>query len=279
MELSRFARMFKLIRMETGLTQRQLAEKLEIGSGSLYKYENNLMNPSFKVIEKVKRFCLDNNVDVPLDQVGVPTEIKRSEPMTQTGQYKDAKYPPDEIARLKQIIELQDYKIKALEEKLDASISSQTMKVEACCTEHPVTPPPEFHCKIEYKLNCSENGVARQVKHFDGFNMVNKWLGFTKPEWLDILEIDTMVPGILESKIKCIFNEQMIEEAVKAEEAMKSLYKNIQNQTTNVSSSDKIVMLVNKKGKLQPCRIYDNIQWNTLTRIQFWHFVNGEDTV
>lgn len=278
MELSRFARMFKLIRMETGLTQRQLAEKLEIGSGSLYKYENNLMNPSFKVIEKVKRFCLDNKVDVPLEQVGVPTEIKRREPMTPGVQYKDASHPPDEIARLKQIIELQDYKIKALEEKLDASIASQTMKV-VTSQEHQITPPPEFHCKVEYKLNCSENGVARQVKHFDGFGMVKKWLGYNKTQWLDILEIDVMVPGILESKLKCIFNEQMIEEAVKAEEAMKSLYKNIQNQTTNLSSSDRIVMLVNKEGNLQPCRIYDNIQWNTLTRTQFWHFVNGEDTV
>lgn len=60
--LNKYARLFKVLRMELGLTQRELAAVLDISPGSVYKYENTIMTPGTKTLDKVQLLCDDRNL-------------------------------------------------------------------------------------------------------------------------------------------------------------------------------------------------------------------------
>lgn len=72
---TKYAKMFKLIRVETGFTQKKLAEQLGIAPGSIYKYENDMMTPGISVMNKVQRYIADNGLAINIDNNQKPTEI------------------------------------------------------------------------------------------------------------------------------------------------------------------------------------------------------------
>lgn len=179
------------------------------------------------------------------------------------------------IEAQRKTIKLQEEKIELLEKKIALYQSKKTTD----SNDREPEPPEKYHCIIEYKLFVSQEGVARQVRHFEGFQQCHKWLGYTKHEWMEILELDKVKAGIMQSKLSCLHTKEELTEAVQAEESMKLLYKNIHNTTTTWSCSDKVKMFVDKNKNFVPLRIFDNIHWPTMTRKQYWVFINGEDVV
>jgi putative transcriptional regulator len=50
-------KIIKNIRFELNLTQVELANKIGLSPGSIHKYENNEMDPTYRSIRKIKEFC------------------------------------------------------------------------------------------------------------------------------------------------------------------------------------------------------------------------------
>ena len=53
----------KNIRFELNLTQAELAKKVGLSVGSIFKYENNQMDPTYRSIGKIKEFCEDSGIN------------------------------------------------------------------------------------------------------------------------------------------------------------------------------------------------------------------------
>ena len=100
MKTINYSLLFKIIRVETSLSQRKLAKILNISPGSIYKYENNIMKPGVDVIQKTKEYCNEQKLYCSLFIIN---NQNQKEP--QSNQMMDLQY----------IIELQKYKIKQLQ--------------------------------------------------------------------------------------------------------------------------------------------------------------------
>lgn len=50
-------KMLKLLRTDSGLSQKELAEKLNIAQTTLSGYETNYSNPTYEMIEKIAQNC------------------------------------------------------------------------------------------------------------------------------------------------------------------------------------------------------------------------------
>tara|TARA_R100001443_G_scaffold35589_8_gene49402 strand:+ start:10835 stop:11623 length:789 start_codon:yes stop_codon:yes gene_type:complete len=102
-KLTEYSRLFKLARLELKLTQKELAAKLGIAPGSVFKYENNLMEPGRKAIAKIEDFMKQHNI---------PSQINTSNKTDNDNQDRGGTMDSQSI------IELQDYKIKQQEKEL-----------------------------------------------------------------------------------------------------------------------------------------------------------------
>ena len=242
-----------------------LEEKIGITRSQLYRWINgdakNIQQKSFQAVAHNLGYVITNTDD------GI--EVNRQK---QTQGDTMESYT---VEAQRKTIRLQEEKIELLEQKIALYESNKTTN----SNDREPEPPDNYHCIIEYKLFVSKEGVGRQVRHFEGFQQCREWLGYTKPEWMEILELDQVKAGIMQSKLSCLYTEKELTEAVQAEESMRLLYKNIHNTTTTWSCSDKVKMFVDKDKNFVPLRIFDNIHWPTMTRKQYWVFINGEDVV
>lgn len=235
---------------KTAIPMTVISERTGISTNTLYSWRNsktNIRNTNMaKLVEQYGDQINKNDSDV----------------------FADTNYKDD-------LIKLQKEKIKSLEERISLLEAKRTTD----SNDQDPAPPDKYHCYIEYKLYVSKDGVGRQVKHFEGFKMAEKWMGYNKQEWMNILEVDQVNSGIMSSALRVLHTKEELEEATQAEESMRLLYKNIANTTTTWSSSDKVKMFVHKNQDFVPLRLYDHIHWPTMTRKQYWVFINGEDVV
>ena len=117
-----YSKALKIIRIEMGLTQAQLASALEISPGSIYKYENNMMEPRAKVLERIMYYCQTNKLDIIEKSLksdwgaDLSSEIEESEKGPKKGDKKEMRNERYESQL--EINGLQKDKIKYLEMEL-----------------------------------------------------------------------------------------------------------------------------------------------------------------
>jgi len=166
-QLSKTARFFKVLRMELGLTQRELARVLEISPGSVYKYENTQMKPGIRIIEKVNQLCDERNLSHVIE--GLDEEIHLINKETDIeGDSMNANY----------IIDLQRDKI----EHQKAEIDKLKLELQSKTAEATHWDALDF----DYTSNCTliRRGVQygriiNQVTHLD---VQSKTLGYSEKE-------------------------------------------------------------------------------------------------
>lgn len=103
-----YIKLFKMIRVELNATQKDLAEKLGLSTGTVYKYENGLMEPGTRTLEKLEQFCDSNGLSATY------RSVRNSESTLNTNKERIGGREMDSQS----IIELQDYKIKQQEKEL-----------------------------------------------------------------------------------------------------------------------------------------------------------------
>lgn len=73
------AKNFKRIRKEKKLTQEKFAETLGVDFSTINRIENSKFNPSYSLIEKIKEYCLDNDIVFDPYDESIKLQLKGSE--------------------------------------------------------------------------------------------------------------------------------------------------------------------------------------------------------
>jgi len=173
MSISKYAKMFKMIRIETGLTQRGLAEKLSIGAGSIYKYENDIMKPGSLVIEKVREFCTLENLNEPLKVINNEVnhiDKEGTDPIIEKGGLEvDARY----------LINLQKSHIDSLETEL-AEVR-QILKEKSEESIKFASVDYDFSTLVECDFKFL-GGLRRRIVTMDNYKKIAELLGMSEKE-------------------------------------------------------------------------------------------------
>ena len=169
--ISKYAKAFKVARMELKLTQRQLADELEIGPGSIYKYENDLMKPGAKVIDKLKDFCKVRNLDEPLRIVtGEDNEV-----FTDLDKSQDKGGIP---VNAQYLIDLQKSRIDSLESEL--SQVKRLIKDKSLEDSTFANLDTDFDTTVLVKIGMK--GMSRCIQDMKGYDTLSKESGISVDE-------------------------------------------------------------------------------------------------
>ena len=168
-QLSNTARMFKMLRMELGITQRELAIKLDISPGSVYKYENTLMEPGHRVIEKVYELAKINNVTLSDSETAGPGKGTRpsDNDVTKGEQSMDSSY----MGLLREKVENQVDEIAKLKAALDAKQAESTHWDEL-----------EYHFICDVRIIRNGFTLGRCIESVSDISSIMKYTGYSHKE-------------------------------------------------------------------------------------------------
>jgi transcriptional regulator with XRE-family HTH domain len=112
----RFSEQLKFVRFKKKLTQKELASILEISPGAIYKYENELMSPGYKIIKKFESYLTSNSAELSmplLDDISEDSEYGEVTPGKEINMQVS-----DYINSQKRTIQLLENEIVRLEDKI-----------------------------------------------------------------------------------------------------------------------------------------------------------------
>ena len=153
--------MFRVLRMELGISQRQLAKDLQISPGSIYKYENNIMQPGDAILKKVTAYAESHGVDILNEWELIEPKVKeesvmerKSEVTGSNSNHKDKliRYQELDIHKLrKENVALKDY-IKSSQKEVFSDVR------------------PHFSTEISFKF--SFHGIQRRFDTLDNYEVL-----------------------------------------------------------------------------------------------------------
>tara|TARA_Y100001938_G_C8096494_1_gene438525 strand:+ start:2821 stop:3585 length:765 start_codon:yes stop_codon:yes gene_type:complete len=160
--------MFKMLRMELGITQRELADKLDISPGSVYKYENTLMEPGHRVIEKVYELAKSNNVTLSdAETVGTGKGTRPSDNDPKGEQSMDTSY----MGLLKDKVDSQSVEISKLKAALNEKQAESTHWDEL-----------EYHFICDVRIIRNGFTLGRCIESVSDISSIVKYTGYSQKE-------------------------------------------------------------------------------------------------
>lgn len=179
-----FAEQLKYVRFKKKLTQKELATILEVSPGAIYKYENELMSPGYKIIRKFESYLTENSAELSMPLLDDISEDSEQEAKG-FGKENANMQISDLINSQKRTIELLENENQRLktEKKPDSMYNYSDIHEEIV-----------FSFEIKLKWSITKPGI--KVKYIDDGNyiplMADK-LGYTTNEMAEFLQIDKMV--------------------------------------------------------------------------------------
>ena len=162
----KFNEQLRYVRFHKRLTQREIAHILGISPGAVYKYENNLMEPGYKVIKKLETYISEQELKMPLSDDNSYLLDSEQEMKGETNmQVRDL------IDSQKETIELQREKIKSLQAKVNqAENKTGTLNIKA-----------DFSAPVEFSINFVN--LETQINYGDAdYKILADKLGYTEDE-------------------------------------------------------------------------------------------------
>ena len=246
--ISKYAKAFKVARMELKLTQKQLADELNIGPGSIYKYENDLMKPGAKVIDKLKDFCKVRNLDEPLrivtgeDNKGF-TELDKTK--KKGGIPVNAEY----------LIDLQKSRIDSLESEL--SQVKRLIKNKNLEDSTFANLDSDFDTKVLVKIGIK--GMSRCIQEMKGYHRLAKESGIPIDELNKYYEVGKWFPHN-DHPVNKILDKECLEEITKFTKTMPMVWDTLTQYTTKHFLTTPIVYDFNGKRVYTLC--YVQVLWS-----------------
>jgi len=214
-----FAEQLKYVRFKKKLTQKDLAEILEISPGAVYKYENELMNPGYKIIRKFESYLTENSAELSmplLDDISEDSE-------------QEAKgFGEDANMQISDLINSQKRTIELLESE-NQRLKSET-RVDSMYSE--VHAEIVFSFNIKLKWSITSPGI--KVQYIDDGNYIPvmaKKLGYSVNEMADLLQINEMVE-YKNHKIHSLRNKEEKEEMLGIIYNFMSAFKTVKMNTS-----------------------------------------------
>lgn len=238
--------------MELNLTQKGLARRLAVGTGSIYKYENELMMPGTKVLEKIKNLCTEETLTEPLkllSNFNIDTEEKEDVGM-------DAKY----------LISLQRDKIEYQEEKILKL--KTTLENKQAESTHWDALPYDFISDVTLKRKGLKFGrIINSVSDLDGQSEV---LGYSIKTLEKYWSIGTFY-NFKEHPIDKIVAKETVKEIDKQMTTLPYIFDSIKSMVGDHYIPQPLVY-VHKNGKHIGAIAFAKVRWRTLrvtAKVQF----------
>ena len=247
MMISKYAKAFKVARMELKLTQKELAKELQIGPGSLYKYENDLMKPGTQVIDKLKEFCKVRNLEEPLRICDGDETVVANDNLNETkgGIPVNAQY----------LIDLQKSRIDSLESEL--SQVKRLIKNKNLEDNTFTTVDSDFQTTVLVEIGLK--GMRRCIKSMEGYSSLSKKLGLKRDE-LELYYAVGEWHEHAEHPVNKILDKECLAEITKFTKTMPLVWDTLTNYTTKHYLTTPIVYNIN--GKILYTLCYVQVQWS-----------------
>lgn len=254
MGLTKYAKLFKLIRIETGMTQKELAQVLEVGAGSIYKYENDIMKPGSPVIEKVRKYCTIENLSQPLTVInsidsGNDNEGTPSLKQSKGGLEVDARY----------LIDLQKARIDSLETELAEVRTVLREKSEESVKFASVDYDFATLVECDFKFM---GGLRRRIRKMTDYHNLCKLLGITERTLTTkYFDLDVWHPHN-EHPVNAIMEEESLKEVQKFTDTLPSLW-NMMKQYTTLHHLTTPIIYFNKEKQIKVFTLcYVQTEWS-----------------
>jgi transcriptional regulator with XRE-family HTH domain len=237
-----FSEQLRVIRVHLRCTQKELATRIGISPGAIFKYENNQMNPTLRTIAKVEDFIKEQKLESILSLDG-PTQTQNSEATLSVQQQN-------------MLIDLQADKIKQLEEKLHKKAEYDSLYTADNDTD--IT----FDFKIALKWSIKNPGI--KVQYHEGsqgnyIEMISKKLGYTEDEIKDLLQIGQMVE-YKNHKIHSLRSKEEKEEMLGIINTFMNAYQSVR-LNTNLLIAEIPVKYTAKNGQTFASNVEYRVNW------------------
>ena len=236
----KFSEQLKFVRFKQKLTQRQLAQILEISPGAVYKYENELMSPGYKIIQKFEFYLTENisELSMPLmDDISEDSEYKEGETMSTSQQSMLIEYQKNEIEQLKQKINKHE------------------------CVYDGIQSDIRFSFKVKFNWSLKNPGIKVKYLSQDSSYIPSmaKKLGYSEAEIIEILQIDEMVE-YKNHNIHKLRTEKQKDDMLSIMNDFIKVYRGIKIHTTMLVAEIP-VLYTHKNGTVYKANVEYRINW------------------
>ena len=163
MDSHTISKAIKIIRFKLGISQSELASRIGISPGSVYKYEAGKQVPAADVMEKIKKLSPDKDDEGPLN-IGNDMDI-----LTQS---------------LQRTIELQDEKILVQYKRIKELEDNQL--VDHIGNEVWTNIIPDLELTVKVKINFKHMSVEKKYIKISDLKPLSKYIGYSVKELHDI---------------------------------------------------------------------------------------------
>ena len=240
--MNKYSKLFKLVRMELRYTQKDLANRLKVDPGSIYKYENEKMTPGIKVLDKMYKLCEEESLNESIKL------INNFDVVNKETNDMDARY----------LIELQRDKISYQEEKISI-LQKQIDSKEAESIHWDVL---EYDFYVESTLNFTK-GFSRVVTEVTNIEEQSKKLGYTPSEIRSFWDIGVSHRHTEDMPLKKLLDEStlaMMRDRIKTFPAIFRTLKNIVGHHYIPMP----VIYLHKDGSKVPGISYNKVKWSEM---------------
>ena len=241
----KFNEQLRYVRFHQRLTQREIANILEISPGAVYKYENNLMEPGYKVIKKLETYISEQELKMPLSDDNSYLQDSEQAMKGETNM------------QVRDLIDSQKRTIELLENE-NQRLKSETKPDSMYYTEIQAEIVFSFNIKLKWSL--TNPGI--KVQYIDDGNYIPvmaEKLGYSVNEMADLLQIGEMVE-YKNHKIHSLRNKEEKDEMLGIIYNFMSAFKTVK-MNTNLLIAEIPVKYTAKNGEKFASNVEYRVNW------------------
>lgn len=228
--------------MELRYTQKDLASRLDVDPGSIYKYENEKMTPGLKVLDKMYKLCEQESLNEPIKLIN-NFDVKKEETDM------DARY----------LIELQRDKITYQEEEI-SKLKKQIQAKEAESTHWDML---EFDYFVETKIYLKNMIFGRTINEVTNLELQSQKLGYTVDELKELWDVGNSYMFDSELPLKKILDYETLKDINEKTRTFPAIFNTLKNIVGHHYIPMPVVYLHKNDNKV-PAISYNKIKWSEM---------------
>jgi transcriptional regulator with XRE-family HTH domain len=246
-----YSKVLKIIRIERGITQRVLAKELGLSTGSIYKYENNVMRPGANVIDKITSYCKENELIEATRLVGNASSIdswSKQEEENEEGELN--------MNQQNRLIAYQEAEIQQLKERVEKHKSTPVQET--------VWNQLDFDFEAEVKLTFENFTMGRTILSISNIEIQSKILGYSVSELTNIYDINVHHKRSQKHPVDKILHTKTLKDIKQQIKSLPSLFESLKNMMGNHYIPQPLIY-VQKDKSLINAIAYNRVNWREKT--------------
>ena len=228
--------------MELRYTQKDLASRLDVDPGSIYKYENEKMTPGLKVLDKMYKLCEEESLNEPIKLIN-NFDVKKEE------SDMDARY----------LIELQRDKITYQKEEI-SKLKEQIQLKEAESTHWDML---EFDFYVETKFYLKNVKFARTINEVTNLKTQSQRLGYSVKEMESLWSIGKKLTHDKDMPLRKILDEDTLKDINEKTRTFPAIFNTLKSMVGH-HYIPMPTIYIHKNGSKVPAISYNKIKWSEM---------------